>query len=102
MQLWSTASEAANALYYLASAGFTASESIAALDGVNVSFAIATGSDLARTSETIATVIRQYNLETQEATRIANTFTAAITNSLATMDKLTNSFEACWAYYLQV
>jgi len=88
----STASEAANALYYLASAGFSATESIAALDGVNA-LAIATQSDLARTSETVATVIRQYSLETGEATRVANVFTAAITNSLATMDKLTKSFE---------
>jgi len=88
----STASEAANALYYLASAGFSAAESIAALDGVNA-LAIATQSDLARTSETVATTIRQYNLETAAATDIANTFTAAITNSLATMEKLTKSFE---------
>lgn len=88
----STASQAANALYYLASAGFDAAESIAALDGVNA-LAIATQSELARTSETVAVTIRQYNLETSEATRIANTFTAAITNSLATMNKLTKAFE---------
>ena len=88
----STASEAANALYYLASAGFTAKESIAALDGVNA-LAIATQSDLAKTSETVATVIKQYGLETGKATDIANTFTAAITSSLATMDKLAKSFE---------
>lgn len=88
----STASEAANALYYLASAGFSAAESIAALDGVNA-LAIATQSDLAKTSETVATTIRQYNLETSAATDIANTFTAAITNSLATMDKIAKSFE---------
>ena len=88
----STATDAANALYYLASAGFTAKESIAALDGVNA-LAIATNSDLARTSETVATVIRQYNLATSDATKIANTFTAAITSSLATMDKLAKSFE---------
>jgi len=88
----STASEAADALYYLASAGFSASESIAALDGVNA-LAIATQSDLASTSETVATTIRQYGLETSAATDIANTFTAAITNSLATMNKLAKSFE---------
>jgi len=88
----STASEAANALYYLASAGFSATEAVAALDGVNA-LAIATQSDLAKTSETVATITRQYGLETAESTRIANVFTAAITNSLATMNKLTKSFE---------
>ncbi|RLI54167.1 MAG: phage tail tape measure protein [Candidatus Thorarchaeota archaeon] len=88
----STASDAANALYYLASAGFSATEAIGALDGVNA-LAIATNSDLARTTEVVATTIRQYNLETGQATDIANTFTAAITNSLATMDKLAKSFE---------
>jgi TP901 family phage tail tape measure protein len=88
----STASAAANALYFLASAGLSAAESIAALDGVNA-LAIATGSDLARTTETVVTVLKQYNLQSEESVRIANVFTAAITNSLATMNKLTKSFE---------
>lgn len=88
----STASEAANALYYLASAGFDAAEAVAALDGVNA-LAIATQSDLAKSSEFVATTIRQFGLRTDEATDIANTFTAAITSSLATLNKLTKAFE---------
>lgn len=88
----STAADAADALYYLASAGFTATEAVAALEGVNA-LAIATNSDLAQTSEVVAVTIRQYGLETNKATDIANTFTAAITNSLATMDKLAKAFE---------
>lgn len=87
-----TASEAANALYYLASAGFSAKESVEALDGVNA-LAIATQSDLAKSSEFVATTVRQFSLATSDATGIANTFTAAITSSLATVDKLRNAFE---------
>jgi TP901 family phage tail tape measure protein len=86
-----TARQAADALYYLGSAGFTAQQSIAALDGV-LQLAGATQSDLASTSEAVASIISQYSLEAEDATRISNVFAAAITNSQATMEKLTNSF----------
>lgn len=82
-----TASQAADALYYLASAGFTATQSVDALNGV-LYLAGATGADLASTSETVASAISQFGLEASDAARVANVFTAAITNSQATMDKL--------------
>ena len=86
-----TAREAADALYYLGSAGFSAQQSISALDGV-LQLAGATQSDLASTSETVAATISQYGLQAVDATRVSNVFTAAITNSQATMEKLSNSF----------
>ena len=86
-----TAREAADALYYLGSAGFSAQQSISALDGV-LQLAGATQSDLASTSETVAATISQYGLQASDATRISNVFAAAITNSQATMAKLTTSF----------
>jgi len=82
-----TASQAADAMYYLASAGFDASQSMEALNGVLL-LAGSTQSDLAMTSETVASAISQFNLEASDAGRVANVFTAAITNSQATMDKL--------------
>ena len=85
-----SASEAADALYYLASAGFTATQSVDALNGV-LMLAGATQSDLASTSETVASTISQFGLEAEDAGRVANVFTAAITNSQATMDKLATS-----------
>lgn len=85
-----TASQAADALYYLASAGFDADKSVAALQGV-LELAGATQSDLAFTSEAVASAISQFSLKASDSTRVANVFTAAITNSQATMDKLATS-----------
>lgn len=85
-----TASEAADALYYLASAGMDANQSMNALSGV-LNLAGATQSDLAFTSEAVASSLSQFNLEAKEAERVANVFTAAIQNSQATMDKLASS-----------
>lgn len=83
-----TASQAADALYYLSSAGFDASQSIGALDGV-LSLAQATGSDLATTSSSMASTISQFGLAAEDAGRVSNVFAAAITSSQANMEKLT-------------
>ena len=85
-----TASQAADALYYLASAGFTAEESMGALNGV-LQLAGATQSDLAFTSEAVAAAISQFGLEAEDAVDVANIFTASIQNSQATMEKLAQS-----------
>jgi len=85
-----TASQAGQALYYLASAGYSATESIAALDGV-LDLAAATQSELAFTSERVATTISQFGLSAGEALRVANVFSAAISGSQATMTKLADS-----------
>ena len=86
-----TARQAADALYYLGSAGFSARQSVEALNGV-LELAGATQSDLASTAETVASVISQYSLDAAEAGRISNVFAASIGNSQATMEKLTASF----------
>ena len=86
-----TASQAADAMYFLASAGLDASESISALDGV-LQLAGATQSDLASTSASVTATLSQYSLEAEDATRISNVFAAAIGNSQANMDKLSNAF----------
>jgi len=86
-----TASQAADALYSLASAGLDANESVAALDGV-LKLAGATQSDLASTSASVVSTLAQYNLGAEEATRVSNVFAAAIGNSQANMEKLTNAF----------
>lgn len=84
------ASEAADALYYLALAGFTVDQQIDALSGT-LALAAATQSDLAFTSETIASTISAFGLEAEEADRVANVFAATIGSSQASMDKLANS-----------
>lgn len=85
-----TASEAADALYFLASAGFDATQSVKALDGV-LTLAGATQSDLAFTSETVASAISQFSLDAEDAGRVANVFAAGIANSQATMEKLSTA-----------
>lgn len=88
-----TASQSAEALYFLASAGLDATESISALDGV-LKLAGATGSDLAFTSATMAATLSQFSLESEEAIRVSNVFAAAISGSQATMEKLQSSLKA--------
>jgi len=82
-----TASQAAEAMYSLASAGFDAAQTVDGLNGVLL-LAGSTQSDLAFTSETLASAISQFNLEASDAERVANVFTAAINASQATMGKL--------------
>jgi TP901 family phage tail tape measure protein len=82
-----TATEAADAMYYLASAGLDAEQSISALDGV-LQLAGATGSDLANTSAIMAATLSQFSLEAEESGRVSNVFAAAIANSQANMEKL--------------
>ncbi len=82
-----SATQAADALYNLASAGFSASQSTEALSGV-LDLAAATGSDLAASSMAITSTLSQYGLEAEKAGDVSNVFAAAIANSLATLPKL--------------
>lgn len=84
------ASEAADALYYLASAGFKVDEQIAALRST-LDLAAATQADLAFASETLAATLSAFGLEANEADRVANVFAATISRSQATIEKLANS-----------
>ena len=83
-----TASQAADALYDLASGGMSAEESIASLNGV-LMLAGATQSTLSEAAQITVATLNQYNLAADEATRISNVFAASIANSMANMDKLT-------------
>jgi len=86
-----TATQAADALYNLASAGLDAAESAAALEGV-LNLAGATGSDLAFTSATMTATLSQFGIAAKDSGDVANIFAAAIANSQANMDKLSNAF----------
>ena len=84
------ASEAADALYYLASAGFTVDQQIAALSGT-LGLAAATQADLAFTSETVAAALSGFGMKAEETNRVANVFAATISKSQATIYKLSDS-----------
>ena len=85
-----SASQAADGMYYLASAGMNVDEVMSALKGT-LDLAAATQSDLAFVSETTAATLSQFGLDASEADRVANVFAATISMSQATMDKLSTS-----------
>lgn len=85
-----TASESAQALYELASAGFDAYESTEALNGVLL-MAAATNESVAETATLVAATIRQFRMEASDADKVANVLTASISTSQATMTKLKTS-----------
>jgi TP901 family phage tail tape measure protein len=85
-----SAQEAADAQYYLASAGMSVNEIISAQKGV-MDLAAATQSELAFTAEAVASAISQFGLEAKDSTRIANVYAAAISGSQANMEKLADS-----------
>ena len=87
-----SASQASQALYALGSAGQSASEAVNSLQGV-LQLAGATGSDLAYTSETIASTLSQFNLEAGKASHIADVYSKAISKSQASMTKLSYSMK---------
>lgn len=86
-----SATESANALYFLASAGFTVKESLAAMQGVLL-LSMATLSDVNEASDLLATSIRAFGLQAGDATRVSNLFVASISQSQASMDKLAFAF----------
>lgn len=82
-----TATEAAQGMYYLASAGYDAEQQIQSL-GAILQFGAATHMDLAEASILTVSTLNQYGLAANNASRVTNTFAAAITKSQATAEKL--------------
>jgi len=82
-----SAKQAANAIYYLGSAGFKTNQIMKSLRGTML-LAAATQSDLAFTSETVVSTLAAYNLKAEQADRISNVFAATISGSQATMERL--------------
>ena len=87
-----SAKEAADAMYYLASAGMKTEQIVSSLEGV-MSLAAATQSDLAQAADTVTATLSQFGLAAEEASRVADVFTAAISNSQATLTKLQYSLK---------
>jgi TP901 family phage tail tape measure protein len=87
-----SASQAAEALYQLGSAGMNAKDSVAALNGTAM-LAVSTQSDLASSAQLVATSITQFKLQASDALMISNLFTAAINQSQLNMDRLSYSLK---------
>ena len=85
-----SASDAADALYYMASAGYKVDQMADSIQAT-LNLASATQSDLAFTTDTVISTLNQFGLEANQAERVTNVFASAIGNSMASMDKLSNS-----------
>jgi TP901 family phage tail tape measure protein len=82
-----SASQAADAMYFLASAGLKTEQIISALPGT-LQLAAATQADLADTTKVVVSTLSAFQMESEEANRISNVFAATISGSQATMHKL--------------
>jgi len=87
-----SASQAAEALFFLASAGLNAKKAAEALSGTLL-LAGATGSELGFAAQTITSTLSQFNLEVDKAADVSNIFAAANANSQATLEKLSEAFK---------
>lgn len=82
-----SASQAADGLYYMASAGYKVEQMESALEPI-LNLAAATQSDLAFSTDTVIATLNQFGLGAEDASRVSNTFASAIGNSQATLEKL--------------
>ncbi len=85
-----SAKEAADAMYYMASAGWKANQMAEAIKPT-LDLAAATQSDLAFTTDTVVATLNQFGLKAKDTGRVTNVFSAAIGNSQATLEKLSYS-----------
>lgn len=85
------ATEAANAMYELASSGQRAAQIYSTLPAV-IKLADATQFDLSQTTTTVVGTLNAFGLEVDQTERLVNVLAASIGGSMAKMDKLSNSF----------
>ena len=85
-----SAVEAADGLYFLASAGLSVDEQMMATKGI-LDLAAATQSDLAAASQVTVTTLSAFNLEADQAAKVGDTFAKAISTSQATLSKLSTA-----------
>jgi len=82
-----SARQAADAMYYMASAGWDSKKMADAIQPT-LDLAAATQSDLAFATEAVISSMNQFQISTKDTGRVTNVFAAAIMNSQATLEKL--------------
>lgn len=87
-----SASEAADALGYMALAGWDAEQSTAALGGV-LNLAAASGMDLAQASDMITDYLSAFGMEAKDAGKLADELAYAQANSNTTTEQLGEAFK---------
>ena len=89
-----SASECADALGYMALAGWDANESAAGLPGV-LNLAAASGMELAQASDLVTDYLTAFGLEADQAGRMADVLSYAQANSNTTTEQLGEAFKNC-------
>ncbi len=89
-----SASEAADALGYMALAGWDAQQSAAGLPGV-LNLAAASGMELAQASDLVTDYLTAFGLEADQAGRMADVLSYAQANSNTTTEMLGEAFKNC-------
>ncbi len=85
-----TAKEAADGMYFLASAGLSVAEQMQATSAV-LDLAAATQSELALSSQAVVNTLSGFSLQADQARRVADVFAESISSSQATLSKLSTS-----------
>ena len=91
-----SASEAADALGYMALAGWDTQESMDALGGV-LDLAAASGMDLAEASDMVTDYMSAFNMEAQESAYFADVMAYAQANANTSVEQLGGAFKNCAA-----
>ena len=86
-----SASEAADALSYMALAGYSTEDMLGSIDGV-LQLAAASGMDLAEASDLVTDYLSAFGLEAEDATRMADELAYAQANSNTTTIQLGEAF----------
>ena len=92
-----TATEAADALGYMALAGWDSQQSIDALPGV-LNLAAASGMDLAHASDVVTDYLSAFGMEASQSAELADMLAYAQANSNTTTDQLAEAYKNCAAY----
>ncbi len=87
-----TATEAAKGMYALASAGMDTFQIIGSIEFA-MKLAGATGAEMSQATGLLAASMKQFGLEAEESKRIVDTYSAAITSSQLTMERLSEAMK---------
>lgn len=91
-----SASESADALGYMALAGWDTSQMVDGLDGV-LNLAAASQMDLAQASDIVTDYISAFGMQASDATKVANIFAYAQSKSNMNTEQLADAFKNCAA-----
>jgi len=92
-----SAREAADAEYYLASAGMSTDEIIASLNDTLL-LAGAGGMEMGRSAEIVTGTLAQFNMEAEESNRVVNVMAAAASGSNTTINQLGDGMKNAGAF----